>query len=221
MSKLNPIRARHLALASLCALPVASTAAMALTAAPAAARAHVAAKRKKSKGFTVKLKSGTLTIAFSSAAWSSLSGGSAVVGTATTPTAPATSTPTGSFSFPISGGTLNSASGKGTVSAKGGFTIARHLSVGGLFESNSSVSAENPSASLNTSPTMALTSANFKPSTIALFKLSTTHVKAIGSKHAVTLNRIPASLTPAGLQFFGGTFKAGETVATVTIAAKG
>ena len=68
MPKLNSIHARRVALASLCALPVASTAAMALTAAPAAARAHVAAKKKKSKGFTVKLKSGTLTITFTSAA---------------------------------------------------------------------------------------------------------------------------------------------------------
>jgi hypothetical protein len=219
MFKLNHPRARRMALASLLALSFAATATMAVTAAPAAARAQAA--KKKSKGFTVKLKGGTLTIAFTSAAWSSLSGGSADVGTATTPTAPATSTPTGSFSFPISGGTLNSLTGKGSVSAKGGFTIDRHLSLPGLFESSSSASAENPSASLGSSPSLVLSSANFTPSSVALFKLATTHVKALGNKHGVTLNKIPASLTPAGLQFFGDTFKAGETVATITIAAKG
>ena len=66
-----------------------------------------------------------------------------------------------------------------------------------------------------------LSSANFSPSKVALFKLATGHVKALGGRHSVTLNKIPASLTPAGLQFFGSIFKAGVTVATVTIAAKG
>jgi hypothetical protein len=218
--KPNHTRAGRIALAAALALPLASSAAMVLDASPAAARAHVAAK-KKHKGFAVKLKSGTLTIAFTSAAWSSLSGGSATVGTTTTPTPPATSTPAGSFSFPISGGTLNSVSGRGSVSSKGGFTIARHLSIAGFFESSSSASASNPSAALGSSASLVLTSANFTPPNVALFKLTTTRVKASGSKHAVSLSKIPASLTPAGLQFFGSTFKAGETVATVSIAAKG
>jgi Htaa len=220
MPKLNPIRARRVALASLCALPVASTAAMAVSAAPAVAHAH-AAKKKKSKGFAVKLKSGTLTIAFSSASWSKISGGSATVGTTTTAVPPATATPTGSFSFPISGGTLNSVTGRGSVSAKGGITVSSHISIVGFFESTSGASASNPSGSLGSSATLVLTSSNFTPPNVALFNLLTTHVKALGSKHAVTLNKIPATLTPAGLQFFGSAFKAGETVATVTIVAKG
>src|SRR5487761_1940311 len=192
MPKLNPIRARRVALASLCALPLASSAAMAVTASPAVAHAQIAKKKKKkkkqqSKGFTVKVKSGTLTIAFTSTAWASLSGGSNVVGTATTPTGAATSTPNGSFSFPITGGTLNSLTGQGTVASSGGFTISRHLSVGGLFESSSSESAESPTASLGKSSSMIFNSANFTPPKVALFQLSTAHVKVIGSKSAVTL----------------------------------
>jgi len=220
MPKLNSIRARRVALASLCALPLASSAAMAVTASPALARAQIAKKKKKSKSFTVKVKSGTLTIAFTSTAWASLSGGNTAVGTATTPTGAATSTPTGSFSFPITGGTLNSASGQGTVASSGGFTISRHLNVS-FFESSSTASAENPTASLGKSSSLILNSANFTPPRVPLFQLSTAHVKVIGSKSAVTLNQIPATLTPAGLQFFGSSFKAGVTVATVTILAKG
>jgi Htaa len=209
----------RIALAAALSLPLASSAAMVVDASPAAARAHVAAK-KKSKGVAVKLKSGTLAIVFTPSSWSRISGGSPTVGTTTTAIAPATGTATGGFSFPISGGTLNSVSGRGSVSSKGGFTIASHLSIAGFFESSSSASASNPSASLGSSATLILTSSNFTPPNVPLFKLATTHVKAIGSKHAVTLNKIPASLTPAGLQFFGSSFKAGETVATVSIAGK-
>ena len=129
--------------------------------------------------------------------------------------------PEAEFSFPITGGTLNSASGQGTVASSGGFTISHHLSVGGLFESSSTVTAESPTASLGKSSSLILNSANFTPPRVPLFQLSTAHVKVIGSKSAVTLNQIPATLTPAGLQFFGSTFKAGVTVATVTIIAKG
>jgi hypothetical protein len=46
-------------------------------------------------------------------------------------------------------------------------------------------------------------------------------VRALGSRHAVTLNKIPANLTAAGAQFFGSSFKAGQRIATVTIQAKG
>lgn len=218
MPKLNHARAGRIALATALLLP--SSAALLIEASPAAARAHVAA-RKKSKGFSVKLKSGTLTIAFTTASWSKISGGNPTVGVTTTPTEPATSTPTGTFTFPISSGTLNSLTGRGLVGAKGGLTISSHLSIGGLFESSSTASASLPFATLGASSTLTLSSANFRPSAVAMFKLATTHVKAVGSRHAVTLSKIPASLTPAGLQFFGSSFKAGETVATVSIAAKG
>lgn len=220
MSKPSHSRARRTAVAAALLLPFTSLPALLIDASPAAARAHVAAK-KKSKGVNVRLKSGTLTLAMTPASWSKISGGSATVGITTTAIEPATISPTGTFTFPIVDGTLNSVTGHGVVSAKGGFTISSHLSIGGLFESSTSATALLPSATFGSTSTLALTSANFTPPTVALFKLATTHVKVLGSKHAVALNKIPASLTPAGLQFFGSSFKAGETVATVSIAAKG
>ncbi len=219
MPRFHHIHPGRVALAAALTLPLASSAALLIDAAPATARAQIAAKKKR--GVAVKLKSGTLTIAFSTTSWSKISGGSPTVGITTTATEPATASSTGTFTFPISGGTLNSVSGRGTVASKGGFTISSHLSIAGFFESSSSASASNPSASLGSSSTLVLTSSNFTPSNVALFKLSTTHVKTVGSRHAVSLSKIPASLTPAGLQFFGSSFKAGETVATVSIAGKG
>ncbi len=220
MPKLNTTRAGRTAIAAALLLPLISVSALLIEVSPAAAGAHAAAK-KKSKGFTVRLNSGTLTLAFTAASWSKISGGSPTVGVTTTPTEPATSTPTGTFAFPIRGGSLNSLTGRGLVSAKGGLTISSHLSIGGLFESSSTASASLPFATLGSSSTLTLSSANFRPAAVAMFKLATAHVKAVGSRHSVTINRIPASLTPAGLQFFGTSFKAGETVATVSIAAKG
>ncbi len=144
------------------------------------------------------------------------------MGTETTATAPATVTPTGSFTFPISGGTLNSVTGKGTVKSTGGFTISRHLSIAGLFESSSEYSASTPTAVLGSTSMLELSSPSFNPpSNVPVIKLNVSHVKVIGTKHAVTLSKIPASPTKLGLDLLGSSFKEGETVATVTIAVKG
>ncbi len=189
----------------------AAIAALFLAAAPAAG----------AKGFTVKAKSGTITLSFSAEALKTIDSGSSTVGTITTPIAPATDAVPGTFVFPISHGTLNSASGKGSVSAHGGLQIESHLKLSGLLESTTSASASNPSAVIGGSSTLSLTSPNFTPSTVALFTLGTAHPKVSGSRHAVTVSRVPAHLTAAGAQFFGGSFKAGQQIATLTIQAKG
>lgn len=221
MPKQSRSRARRAILAATLAPALAAPAVMLAGAVPAAARA-TAASAKKHRGVPVKVKSGTLTLTFTATAWSSLSGGSATVGTETIAVTPATVSTTGSFTFPISGGTLNSVTGKGTVRATGGFTISRHLSIAGLFESSSEDSASNPTAVVAATSTLELTSQNFTPpSNVPVIKLNMAHVKVIAGKHSVTISRIPASLTKLGLEFFGGSFKEGETVATVTVAAKG
>jgi hypothetical protein len=186
------------------------------------ASARQASSKKKPKGFTVKVKSGTMTLALTSQAWSSInsSAGSAV-GTMTTPVAPATSNSTGTLTFPIDRGSLNSASGNGTVDAQGGLTIESHLSVAGLFSSSSSASAENPVVSLGKTSKVTLTSQNFTPASVALFTLNIGKLKPSGSRHAVSFSRLPAILTAPGAQFFGSSFHAGEQIGTVTIQIKG
>jgi hypothetical protein len=182
--------------------------------------ASAAAAKKKHRGYTVKVKTGTLTLTFTSVALKSIDSGSATVGTVTTPVAPATSATAGVFTFPLTKGTLNSATGYGTLAAQGGLTIESHLNLAGLFESSSTASAANPSASLGRSSLLSLTSANFTPSTVAFFTLSLAHLKVTGSRHSVTISRIPALLTAPGAQFFGGSFKEKQQIATVTIQAK-
>jgi hypothetical protein len=186
------------------------------------ASARQASSKKKSKGFTVKVKSGTMTLVLSSQAWSSInsSAGSAV-GTMTTPIAPATSNSTGTLTFPINRGSLNTASGKGTVDAQGGLTIESHLTVAGLFSSSSSASAENPVVSLGKTSEVTLTSQNFTPASVALLTLNIGRIKPSGSRHAVSFSKIPAILTAPGAQFFGSSFHAGEQIGTVTIQIKG
>jgi hypothetical protein len=179
-----------------------------------------AAAKHHSKGFTVKVKSGTLTLTFTAETLKSIDSGSPTVGTVTTPVAPATAA-SGVFSFPIDKGSLNSLTGHGTFAAQGGFTIESHLSLGGLFESSSSASAANPAATLGRSSTMTLTSANFSPSTVPVFTLGLTHAKVAGNRHQVSITKLPVALTAIGAQFFGSAFKAGEQVATATVLAKG
>jgi hypothetical protein len=180
------------------------------------------AEAKKSKGFTVKAKSGTMTLTFSSQAWTRINSSTgSTVGTATTPVAPATASSTGVFTFPITHGSLNSASGRGTVNAQGGLMIESHLSLGGFFNSSSSASASSAVVSLGATSKVTMTSANFTPPSVPMLALNLGKGKRTGSRHAVSLSKIPATLTAPGAQFFGSSFHAGEQIATVTIQIKG
>jgi Htaa protein len=177
-------------------------------------------KGKKPKGHTIKVKSGSVTLTFSSSAWSRIntSTGSAV-GKSTTPVSPATATSTGAFTFPVGGGSINSSTGHGTVDATGGITIESRLSVSGLFSSSSSATATSPTAMLGKSANLTFTSSSFTPPTVALLELVTRGVKVASTSRSVTLSNVKATLTAAGAQFFGSSFKTGEQIGTVTIQA--
>jgi Htaa len=181
-----------------------------------------AKKKKKKKAFTIKLTGGTATLTFTTQAWSDLnSSAGSTVGTMTTPLAPATSSSPGVLTFPVSGGSLNSSTGHGTVDAQGGFTIESHLSVAGLFSSSSSATAENPVLSLGTTSELTMSSQNFTPPSVPLFTLSLGKLRPTASHHAITIAKVPALLTTAGTELFGSSFHAGEAIATVSIQATG
>jgi hypothetical protein len=183
---------------------------------------ETATAAKRPKGFTMKVSSGTLALTLSAATWSAInSGARSTVGTTTTVLAPARSEGGSTLTFPITRGTINSITGHGLLSARGGLKIESRLSMPGLFASSSSASAGSPVLSLGSSSKLMLTSPNFTPSTIPLFTLSTAHLRAIGSRHALSLKAIPASLTASGAQFFGGSFKAGQPIGSVTVQVKG
>jgi hypothetical protein len=190
------------------------------TAAAPTARQSVA--KKKPKGFTVKATSGTMTLTLSAQTWTRINSSlGSTVGTTTTAIAPAAANPTGTLTFPITHGSLNSVSGHGTVNAQGGLTIESHLSVAGFFNSSSSVTANSPVASLGTTSKVTMTSENFKPPSVALLTLNLSRIKVLGSRHAVSLSKIPASLTALGVAFFGSSFHTGEKIGTVSIQIKG
>lgn len=199
--------ARRLRPAGVAALLAAATIAML---APAGASA-------KTKGYTVKAASGTLAITFTPTIWASLNSSEGkALGKSATALTPATATPAGVLTFPITHGSLNSATGRGKVSARGGLMLESHINLG-IFESSSSASAAEPVVSIGATSTITMTSANFTPPSVPLITLRTAHVKAVGGRHAVSLSKIPATLTQAGAEFFGSAFTVGEQIGTATV----
>jgi hypothetical protein len=212
-------------------LSVGALAAGARTSAGAAAK-HKAPHKKKHKkhkkgkkpsaGTTIKVKGGSVTLTFTAQAWSKLSSSvGSTFSRTTTPVAPATATSSGAFTFPLTSGSLNSSTGRGSVSASGGLTVASSTNVAGLFGSSSSATANNPVLAIAATSTVTVTSENFTPPTVPLLDLSTSAVKPHTSGTAITLSNIPATLTAPGQQFFGSSFHTGEEIGTVTIQATG
>jgi hypothetical protein len=210
-------RARRALTSVLLATLTIAAAGSAVSAAAASAAAH------KPKAYTVKATSGTLTITWSSKVWSSLNSSlGSTIGTKTTAVAPAAETASGVITFPITHGSLNSATGRGTLDANGGISTESHLDVGGLFESSSSASVSSPVITIASASKVTITSSNFTPPTgVTLFTLNTAHVKAVGSKHSVTLSKIPTEITALGVDAFGSGLQANEVIGTATIQIKG
>jgi hypothetical protein len=187
------------------------------------AAAPAAAAKKKPRAYTVKATSGALTLTFTAKVWATLNSSAGTsAGKNASAAAPATVTAPGDLSFPITLGSLNSVTGRGSVSASGGLTIESHLSFGGLFTSSSSSSVNSPVASLGATSKVTVSSPSLIPSSgVSLFRLNTFHMKVVGSRHSVSLTKIPAKLTAAGALFFGPGFAAGQQVGAITIQIKG
>jgi hypothetical protein len=226
----------HLALAllavALCTpAPAAATTAAGRSAQTAAERRHRGEQTRRKKGrrgrkrLAIAVKRGSMTLTFTSGAWSKLSAGSAggplSPQTSTTPIAPATAS-ANVFTFPITGGSLNSRSGQGTVTASGGVSIAS----GGTnpyFASSTSGSVNNPVVAIGALSTVTVTSEDFSPPSVTLLGLGTSHLKPSAHGDAITISGIPATVALAGQQFFGiaGAFNVGEALGTLAIHATG
>lgn len=179
---------------------------------------------KPTGGHAITITGGSATLTFTSAAWAKLdhSVGTTFTDT-TTPVAPATEAPSGTFTFPLIGGSLNSATGYGSVTASGGFTLTSTTNLGVLGSSGSSATASSPVVAIGSSSTLTVTSEQFTPPTVPLFELKTSAITPAVTSGAVTISNVPVTLTSAGEQFFGilGQFTSGEQVATLTIDATG
>ncbi|HEY1833138.1 MAG TPA: HtaA domain-containing protein [Solirubrobacteraceae bacterium] len=175
-----------------------------------------------SKGVSVKINGGSLAIAFSAKAWSAIDSGSTTAGSHTSAIVPGAEATPRTFVFPFAKGTLNSVTALGTLSAKGGLRTETHL-ISGLFETASSATATGPLISISPDgATLSMNSPNADPPKLTIFKLALAHAKVLGTRHSVTISKIPAILTSAGAPFFlDGSIRAGQQIATVTIRAKG
>jgi len=219
-------------LATIATLPLAGTAGAAAAAAakhhkakhhkPKHKRHHRGSTKPTAKGHAITITGGSVTLAFTSAAWSKLdhSLGSTFTDT-TTPVEPATATSTGTFTFPVTGGSLNSATGQGSVKASGGITVTSSTNLGALGSSGNTATATNPVVAIGSSSTVTMTSEQFSPSTVPLFDLKTGSIKPAVTGGTVTLSGIPVMLTSPGEQLFStvGSFTTTEEIGTLTIAA--
>src|SRR5208282_1465831 len=111
------------------------------------------------QGHAITITGGSLKLTFTAAAWAKLdhSVGSTFTDT-TTPVEPATASSSGTFTFPLTGGSLNSATGYGDLMASGGIKVTSTTSLGLFGSSGSSATATSPVVAIGSSSTVTVTS---------------------------------------------------------------
>ena len=211
-------------IASLLALTVSATLSVPVA---GAFTAHVAKKSKKHKKAkkkhaaknvsSVKITAGTETLTFNTTAAQALEKAKVAM----TVVSPATGSLSAGFVFELTGGTLNPATGLGSVSAGGGITFATSFSVPGLFSSESNSTVSEPALALNSTPTLSVTSQQVTPPTFPFETVSLKGVRPVSHGGTITLSDLPASLTSTGAQFLNqfasGSFTTGEAVGAVSV----
>jgi hypothetical protein len=174
-------------------------------------------KEKVNRVLHVKVTAGTETIRFNPWAIHALEKAKV----STTPVSPATGGLSSGFVFPLVGGTLNTGTGFGSVSTTGGVTFATSFSVPGLFLSETNSTVSSPALALKSTPMLSFTSEQATPPTFPFERVSLKGERPVSHAGAITLKRLPASLTPTGAQFLNqfaaGAFTANESVGTVTV----
>lgn len=184
-----------------------------------AKKKHAAKKGSAKKVANVTVTGGSETLAFNTTVVQTLEKDKVL----TTIVSPATGALASGVVFTLSGGTLNPGSGLGSVTAGGGITFATSFAVPGLFSSETSLTASEPSVALNSSPTLSFTSENASPPTFPFATVSLKGVKPVSGAGTLTLANAALSLTATGAQFMNesasNAFSAGEAVGTLTIQA--
>ncbi|HEY5287887.1 MAG TPA: hypothetical protein VIJ50_12345 [Solirubrobacteraceae bacterium] len=196
-----------------------------LSAAPAhvskKAKKHKKVKKKKAakKVANVKIIAGNETLAFNAQATQALEKAKvslAAVG-------PASGALTSGVVFPLSGGTLNPATGFGSLSGTGALTFSTSFSVPGLFSSGSEATISEPSLNLGSSSTLSFTSQQASPPIFPFATVSLKGVHPTVSGARIALASLPVALDATGVQFLGefagGAFTTGEVVGTLTVQA--
>jgi hypothetical protein len=188
-----------------------------------ARRPHHGRRKRAGRRRTFAIRGGSITLTFTATAWSKLNRSSTGNGlsssTSATPIAPATASGT-SFTFPITGGSLNRVSGRGSLTASGGIEISS-TGTSSFLTTSTSGSAANPLVALGATSTVTVTSENFTPPTVTLLGLALAGVRPYAKGNELLISDIPATVTTAAQQLFGiaGSFNVGEEIGTLTIRA--
>jgi hypothetical protein len=223
MIRITRSRVALVSTVSLLALTGATTATSLATAATAhmskKSKKHKKAKKKQpaKKAANVTVTAGTETLTFNAQVVQALEKAKVT----TTAVSPATGALSSGFVFSLSGGTLNPATGLGSLTSTGGITFATSFSVPGLFSSESNSTISEPALALTATPTMSFTSEQASPPTFPFATVSLKGVHPVAHGAVITLTNLPASLSATGVlflnQFASGAFSAGEALGTVTV----
>lgn len=178
---------------------------------------HKKSKRKNTKKVaSVKVTGGTETLTFSTQAVQALEKANVTVAAVS----PATGALASGFAFPLAGGTLNPATGFGSLTTTGALTFSTGVGIPGFSFGREATVAE-PFLSLYSVSTLNLSSQQATPPkfSFATVALKGVHPHVDGS--TIMLTNLRISLTSSGARFLNefaaSAFKTGETVGSVTV----
>jgi hypothetical protein len=191
-----------------------------------AASAHLSKKAKKHKKglkkktakkvVSVKVTAGTETLSFSTQATQALEKADVSV----VAVSPATGMLASGFVFPLAGGTLNPATGFGSLTTTGGLTFSTSVGVP-EFSLGREATISGPLLGLGSSSALSFTSQQATPPKFSFASVALKAVHPLVDGSAITLTNLRASLTAAGAQFLNefasGAFASGEAVGSVTV----
>jgi hypothetical protein len=179
---------------------------------------HKKARKKKAakKVASVKVIAGTETLLFSTQAGQAFEKANVSVA----PVGPATGALASGFVLPLAGGTLNPATGFGSLTTTGGLTFSTSVGVPG-FSLGREATISEPLLGLGSASTLSFTSQQATPPKFSFASVTLKAVRPLVDGSAITLTNLRASLTATGAQFLnefaGGAFTSGEAVGSVTV----
>ncbi|HTA96187.1 MAG TPA: hypothetical protein VK730_00915 [Solirubrobacteraceae bacterium] len=191
-----------------------------------AASAHLSKKAKKHKKggkkkaakkvASVRVMAGTETLLFSTQAVQALEKADVSVAAVS----PATGVLASGFVFSLAGGTLNPATGFGSLTTTGGLTFSRSVGPPG-FSLGSEATISEALLGLGSASMLSFTSQQATPPKFSFASVALKAVHPFVDGSAITLTNLRASLTATGAQFLnefaGAVFTSGEAVGSVTV----
>jgi hypothetical protein len=182
------------------------------------AEGHKEAGKKKAhkKVARVKVTAGTETLLFNARVAQALE----KAGVSVAAVSPAAGVLTSGFVFQLTGGTLNPATGVGSLTTTGGLTFSTSVGVP-EFSFGREATISEPFLGLGSSSTLSFTSQQATPPKFPFASIALKAVHPLVEGSAITLTNLPALLTVSGARFLdefaSGVFARGEAAGSVTV----